>query len=133
MTANMLKTLTFRFVSGAFVLCVAELLGSAIAAQARPVDSLLPLRTRTIEATGENVGYEEVADTMNTQIAEEQARLNEPVGLQLESIPIVNELINAAGELDTSFKMGGGVPLSVGVGDVMGNTGVVLSTDFKVY
>ena len=123
----MLNAFTCRLLTGVSVLCATQLFVEDETVQARPVESLLPLQTRSIETPGQPVALDRVADDMNTQIAAEQARLNEPVGLQLKDIPLVRDLIDESGSFDMS---GGSLPVSVGMGRVVGRTGVVLSTDF---
>ena len=117
---------------GASVFCGVEVFAIANIAQAEPANSLLPLQTRTVEDVPERIVLDQVADSMNTQIAADQALLNAPTGISLSSIPIIKELLDDTGKFDTDINVGSDLPISVGFGDLMGNGVLVLGTDFPV-
>lgn len=128
----MLNTLTRCLIAGAALICVAEVFTSQNVAKAEPAASLLPLQARTVENAVRGILLDQVADTMNTQIAADQAILNAPTGISLESIPLIKELVDNTGKIDTSVDVGSDLPISVGFGDLMGNGVLVLGTDFSV-
>lgn len=128
----MLNTLARCLMIGASIFCSAEVFAIANVAKAEPVKSLLPLQTRTVENASQGVVLEQVADSMNTQIAAEQAILNAPTGIRLDAIPIIKELVDQEGKIDTGVNVGSGMPISVGFGDLMGNGVLMLGTDFSV-
>ncbi len=128
----MLNTLTRCLIASAALLCVAEVFTSQDVARAEPAASLLPLQARTVENAARGVVLDQVADTMNTQIAADQAILNAPTGISLESIPLLKELVDDTGKFDTNVDVGSDLPISVGFDDLMGNGVLMLGTDFSV-
>jgi len=128
----MLNTLTHCLLTGAALICITGVFVGQDIAKAEPAASLLPLQARTVENAARGVLLDQVADTMNTQIAADQAILNAPTGLSLASIPLIKELVDETGKIDTSVDVGSDLPISVGFGDLMGNGVLVLGTDFSV-
>lgn len=128
----MLNMLTRALTAGTALICAAHVFTCQDIVRAEPANLLLPLQARTVESAAQIILLDQVADTMNTQIAADQAILNAPTGLSLESIPIVKELIDETGKFDTSVNVGSDLPISVGLGDLMGNGVLMLGTDFAV-
>ena len=128
----MLNTLTRCLIVGTALICVAKVFVGWDVAKAESAGSLLPLQARTVENAARSILLDQVANTMNTQIATDQAILNVPTGLSLESIPLLKELIDETGKIDTSVDVGSNLPISVGFGDLMGNGVLVLGTDFPM-
>lgn len=121
-----------RLIIATSALCVMECFAAANVAQARPVNSLLPLQHRTVENAAQGIVLDQVAESMNTQIAAEQALLNAPIGIRLDTIPIIKELVGQSGKFDTGVNVGSRMPISVSFGHLMGNGVLVLGTDFAV-
>jgi len=90
-------------------------------------DELLPLSARTIESPGVNVGLDQVSAALNLQI-ERDLQTDTETGLKLNSLPIIGELVDEAGNLDMGIRL----PFDMTIGDVMGETGLVFSADFTV-
>ena len=88
---------------------------------------LLPLTSRHMAVTRERVGLIQVSNTLNERI-EQSRHAGREGGIQLDSIPIVGDLLDDAGNLDIGINL----PFDVSIDDVMGETGLVLSTDFTV-
>ncbi len=128
----MLNTLNRCLIAGVAVLCAANIFAIHNVAQAESSESLLPLQTRTVRNAAQDIVRDQVADTLNTQIAVERAFLNEPTGMSLESIPILKELVDETGKFDAGVNVGSDLPISVGFGDLMGNGVLMLGTDFPL-
>lgn len=121
---------------GVSLLCALGLLMGAAPAQAQlaedtgltqsTTDKLMPLTARQMGLPSEPVGLEQVSDTFNAQM--ESDRQDKAEGLQLDTLPIIGDLVDESGHLN----MGVDLPFEMSISDVMGETGLVLSTDFTV-
>ncbi len=116
---HMPKLSTAQMIAGAFTLCFMGLLSNSAPAHAQTPKPLKALASPPHELAA-------IAHSINAQIAAERGVDSEPVGVVLTSLPIVGDLLNE----DGSFDMGMDLPLVVNVGDVMGQTGMVLSITF---
>ncbi|MEM6449006.1 MAG: hypothetical protein AAF703_01695 [Cyanobacteria bacterium P01_D01_bin.105] len=90
-------------------------------------DELLPLTARKVEVSGGAVILDQISDEFNAQM-ESQWQADTTEGFPLESLPVIGELLDESGNLD----MGINLPVDMRIGDVMGETGLVLSADFTV-
>lgn len=130
----MMKTLARRLIVGAFTLCSIQVLFTAGAAIAQPLpqshsdsDALFPLEMRSFAIESEALTLDMAGDRINTQFAKERAIAQETAGLDIEELPIIGELLDEEGNFDWGMDL----PFSVEIGDVMGETGLVLSTDLS--
>lgn len=104
----------------------------------RPMALLLPLEARfslrTLSTEAQPMSLDKAADTFNQQMVTDRAIAANPMGQFLQSLPLISDLVDETGNLDlgTDFDMGTNLPISVDLGNVMGNTGLVFSTDFKL-
>jgi hypothetical protein len=104
----------------------------------QPMASLLPLEARfsvrTLSAEEQPISLDQAADSFNQQMMTDRAIAANPMGQFLKSLPLVSDFVDETGSLDigTDFDMGANLPISVDLGNVMGNTGLVFSTDFKL-
>ena len=96
---------------------------SGSSASENPTYDLLPLTARKLEAPSRAVGLEQVSDILNAQIKSD--RLTQAPGLSLDSIPLIGDLVDETGNLD----MGINLPFDMSIDNVMGETGLVLSTE----
>lgn len=96
-------------------------------ANAARTSDLLPLTARRIESPSESIALDQVSESLNVQI-ENSRDTDTNQGFQLGSLPIIGDLLDEAGNLD----MGIDLPFDMTIGDVMGETGLVFSTDFTV-
>ncbi len=91
--------------------------------------SLSTAESSQFETQHLEVGLNAIAQDINTnveinrQLAEAAAKEGT---LSLEDIPLIGNLIKNEGKIG----MGGGIPMSFGVGNVMGSYGVVVNADF---
>ena len=90
-------------------------------------DELLPLSARAMDAPRQSVGLDQVSDTLNDQIESDQ-QANTKDSLPLDSLPIIGELMDESGNFDIGIDL----PFDVSINDVMGETGLIFSTDFTV-
>ncbi len=100
----------------------------------QPMAALLPLESRTLNIETQRVGLDQVADNFNQQMAMDRAIAANPMGTFLKSLPLLSNFVDETGKLDmaTDVDMGINLPISVDVSNVMGRTGLVLSTDFTL-
>ena len=89
---------------------------------------LLPLTTRQLDIPGEPLGLEQVSKTVNAQIDSNRHSEQMAERLQLETLPLIGELLDESGNLDIGVDL----PFDMSISNVMGETGLVLSTDFTV-
>ncbi|MGB3671141.1 MAG: hypothetical protein WA783_10940 [Phormidesmis sp.] len=102
---------------------------SAAYAQTTPSQSLalLPLNTASVVDGHYDVQLEAIALNINEQIANAHAQQDAPKGMSLDQVPVIGDLLDEEGNFDWGIEL----PFSVGVTDVMGSYGVVVSTDFS--
>jgi hypothetical protein len=104
----------------------------------QPMASLLPLEARfslrTLSTEAQPMSLDKAADTFNQNMVTDRAIAANPMGQFLQSLPLISDFVDETGHLDlgTDFDMGSNLPISVDLGNVMGNTGLVFSTDFKL-
>jgi hypothetical protein len=104
----------------------------------QPMASLLPLEARfslrTLSTEAQPMSLDKAADTFNQNMVTDRAIAANPMGQFLQSLPLISDFVDETGHLDlgTDFDMGTNLPISVDLGNVMGNTGLVFSTDFKL-
>lgn len=130
----MLKVSVRGFVLAACVCGLSPLLDAgATQAQTTPAQSLalLPLEEIQVEATTQTLQLAAIAQSINTQNAYERSLLTEPEGLTLADIPLIGELVDNMVDEKGNFDGGFNLPVSVGVGDVMGAYGVTVSMDWS--
>lgn len=88
---------------------------------------LLPLTARTVGIPSEPMSLEQISDAFNMQMESNRyAEMNR--GGQLDSLPIIGDLLDESGNLDVGIDL----PFDMSISDVMGETGLVFSTDFTV-
>ncbi|MGB3573351.1 MAG: hypothetical protein WBG63_15075 [Phormidesmis sp.] len=123
-----------RKVLSACVVCagagyIALATASAAYAQTTPSQSLalLPLNTASVVDGHYDVQLEAIALNINEQIANAHAQQDAPKGMSLDQVPVIGDLLDEEGNFDWGIEL----PFSVGVTDVMGSYGVVVSTDFS--
>jgi len=93
------------------------------------VISLSASESSQFETQRLGVGLNAIAQDINTdvevnrQLAEEAAKAGT---LSLEDIPFIGNLIENEGKIG----VGGGIPMSFGVGSVMGSYGMIVNADF---
>ena len=80
-----------------------------------------------MDAPRQSVGLDQVSDTLNDQIESDQ-QANTKDSLPLDSLPIIGELMDESGNFDIGIDL----PFDVSINDVMGETGLIFSTDFTV-
>lgn len=73
------------------------------------------------------IAHQRVADSINAGFADDQTT-DESADLNLAEIPIIGDLLDAEGNFDWGMDL----PISVNLGDVMGDYGLVLSADFAM-
>ncbi len=128
----------YRMIAGVSAFCLVQSVSAIACAQKitpqiKPsgpdpsVGSLLPLEARTVEIESQSDSLESTAQTINAGFAIAHSSQSQSVGLALDSLPLIGDLINAKG-----FDWGMDLPLSFNVGSVMGETGLILSTDFTM-
>lgn len=102
---------------------------SAAYAQTTPSQSLtlLPLNTASVVDEPYDVQLEAIALNINEQIANAHTQQDAPKGMSLDKVPVIGDLLDEEGNFDWGIEL----PFSVGVTDVMGSYGVVVSTDFS--
>ncbi len=91
---------------------------------------LMPSVALSLNTAVQRVRLAQVANGLNQQMAMERAIAAEPVGLQFSDLPMVKDLVKDLVDDSGNLDIAKGLPFSVGLGDVMGQTGIVLSTDF---
>ncbi|MGC1310354.1 MAG: hypothetical protein WA885_24250 [Phormidesmis sp.] len=127
----MLKTFVHHLIFGMSAFCCTQTLAAVHSptaqAQARPTASLLPLQPRTFEIE-EGISFEAVSEGINTDMADSQFLKTSQPGLALDSLPLIGDLLDEEGNFDWGMNL----PMTVNLGDVMGETGLVLGTDFSV-
>ena len=89
--------------------------------------ALHPLEARSFELNPRLTQLDAVAEGLNFKVVERRNQLEDIAVLRFEDIPIVGELFDPTGNLN--LGMGGALPFSVSVGNVMGAYGVVLKTE----
>ena len=135
----MLRTFVRSLIAGASTLCLMQMLSAeTVWAQSAPTlptpspleASLLPLEPGTI-AVGEididAIAHQRVADSINAGFTDDQTT-DKSADLNLAEIPIIGDLLDAEGNFDWGMNL----PISVSLGDVMGDYGLVVSTDFAM-
>ncbi len=137
----MLKTSVGSLIAGASTLCVLQLLGAGpvwaqtlvptVLEPELSVTSLLPLEPETV-AVGEveiDVAvHRRIADNINARFVDDQTSAAESADLTLSEIPIIGEFLDE----DGNFDWGMDLPLSVNLGDVMGDYGLIVGADFAM-
>lgn len=86
---------------------------------------LLPLFPRYVEAPEPALSLDTIAADINGQLFHHRPLATAP-GLDIESLPIIGELIDEAGNFDWGMSL----PISIDLGNVMGQTGLIFSADF---
>ena len=133
----MLKQFVYRMIAGVSTFCLVHAASTVVYAQENDaqvssaesnqlVDFLLPLDARTIEIESQPEESATVAHRINVGFAIARTSPTEPAGLALDSLPIIGDLIDAEGNFDWGIDL----PVSFNLGNVEGETGLVLSTDF---
>lgn len=131
--------LIYRLIAGASAFCLVHSVSAAACAQVsvpqmktsvpdQPVNALLFLEARTIEVESRSNSLSEAADNINAGFAIAQSPQTQPAGFALDSLPLISGLLDEAG----NFDLGMDLPVSFNVGSVMGETGLILSTDFTM-
>ena len=132
----MLKTLVRPLTVGASTFLIFQLVGSAhtaIAQTPSPLNpSLWPLEARTFELQSNTPELDAVSNAINHQMADESSAEAESKSLNLEDLPIIGDFVDDFVDEEGNFDWGVDLPMDVSVGDVVGETGVILSTDFTV-
>lgn len=128
-----------RLIAGASILCLMPMLSAdSVWAQSEPNPSvpgslealLLPLEPGTMsigEVEIDAIARQSVADHINAGFADDQTT-DESADLDLADIPIIGDLVDAEGNFDWGMDL----PISVNLGDLMGDYGLVLSADFAM-
>ena len=131
----MLKQFVYRMIAGVSTFCLVHAASTVVYAQENDaqvssaesnqlVDFLLPLDARTIEIESQPEGLDTVAHRINVGFAIAHTPPTEPA----YSLPIIGDLIDAEGNFDWGIDL----PVSFNFGNVEGETGLVLSTDFAL-
>lgn len=137
----MLKTSVCSLIAGASTFCAIQLLGAGPVWAQTPVStvlepdlsvtSLLPLEAGTV-AVGEvgvdAIAHQRIADSINAQFAGDQTSAAESTDLTLSEIPIIGEFLDEEGNFDWGMDL----PISVNLGDVMGDYGLIVGADFAM-
>ena len=118
-TAQLTAQLTAQITASISTLCFMLLLSNSTPAYAQTPKPLKSVASPPNELTA-------IAHSINAQAAADRTAASEPDSLALTSLPIVGDFINE----DGSFDMGMDLPFAFNIGDVMGETGVVLSVTF---
>lgn len=124
-----------RLIAGASILCLVPTLSAdSVWAQepnppvSGPLEALLlplePGKMAVGEVEVDAIARQSVADRINAGFADDQTT-GESADLDLAEIPIIGDLIDAEGNFDWGMDL----PISVNLGDVMGDYGLVLSAD----
>ena len=129
----MIKTLARCLMVGASTFCAVQGLFTAGTAIAQPPtqrhnrnsDHLFPLETRSFVIESQALALDAVGDRINTQVSDERSAASETTGLDINELPIIGDLVDE----DGNFDWGMDLPVSVEIGTVMGETGLVISTD----
>ncbi len=135
----MLRKFIYRMVAGASAFCLVHSISAAAFAQVsvpqvktlgpdQSMNALLFLEARTVEVENPSNELDDVAQSMNAGFAIAQSPQTQPADFALSSLPIIGELLNAEGNIDFGMEL----PVSFNVGSVMGETGLILSTDFTM-
>jgi hypothetical protein len=100
----------------------------------RPVPLEMPLETQSTSIEKQRAELDQAADNFNQQRGVDSAIGSDAIAQFLESIPFINDFINESGKfaVGSNLETGTNFPISFDLGDVMGNTGLIVSTDFKV-
>lgn len=88
---------------------------------------LLPLSTEQMSIPDSRIELAQVSDTLNARMRRDRTS-ESAEGFRLDSLPIVGDLLDESGNLN----MGINLPFDINIDSVMGETGLVFSTDFKV-
>ncbi|MGI8934553.1 MAG: hypothetical protein ACR2FS_10815 [Phormidesmis sp.] len=136
----MLKTSACRLIAGATTLCVVQMLSAnRVWAQTSAPDVpapsqrealLLPLEPGTMaigEMEMDAITHQRVADSINAEFTDDPSA-DESANLNLADIPIIGDLLDAEGNFDWGMDL----PISVNLGNVMGDYGLVFSADFAM-
>ncbi|MGB7085971.1 MAG: hypothetical protein WBD47_10485 [Phormidesmis sp.] len=133
----MLKAFMRCLIVGASTLCVAQVFDATAQAQVAspPADmpanqstsALFPLESRTFEIE-ETVNFDTVSESINNRTGRDSSAERKADELDMRSVPIIGELLDDEG----NFDWGVDLPVSFNVGNVMGQTGLVLGADFPV-
>ena len=115
-------------------LCASALAALGLAVLAMPVQAqstqtrqdLLPLTSQTLSVPNQSAELAQISEMLNAQMVRD--RQPDENHLQIDSLPIIGDLVDEAGNLD----MGINLPFDMSISDVMGETGLVLRTDFTV-
>lgn len=135
----MLKKFVCRAVAGVSTFCLVYSVSAAAFAQVsapqvktsvpgQPMNALMFLEARTIEVESPFNELDDVAQSMNAGFAIAQSPQTQPEGFTLDSLPLIGDLLNAEGNIDLGMEL----PVSLNVGSVLGETGLILSTDFTM-
>ncbi len=73
------------------------------------------------------IAHQKVADSINAEFTDDPSA-DESANLNLADIPIIGDLLDAEGNFDWGMDL----PISVNLGNVMGDYGLVFSADFAM-
>ena len=90
---------------------------------------LLPLEDKAFGIESQGLGLDAVADDINGWVVADRDR---SAGLGLEDLPLVGDLVSELVDEEGNVDFGMDLPVSIGLDNVMGETGLVLGADFAV-
>ncbi|MEL6814071.1 MAG: hypothetical protein AAFP03_04560 [Cyanobacteria bacterium J06598_3] len=134
MIKTIARHLLGRLIVGASTFCFIPLLATAAQAQANPSHAMSdsaaiaawqPLEARTF-VIEEDVSLDHVSDSINSRLSGEETVATKSVGIDIESLPLVSEFLDEDGNFDL------GLPFSVDISDLMGESYFMVGTDFSL-
>lgn len=134
MIKTLARHLLGRLIVGASTLCFIPLLATATQAQSVPSHTISnsdaiaawqPLEARSF-VIEEGVSFDHVSASINSRLAGEGAPATKAVGIEIESLPLISELLDEEGNFDL------GLPFNVDMGDLMGESSIMVGTDFSL-
>lgn len=123
----MIKTFFNRLIVGASTFCAVPILfptGAAFA-QPQPKAVLFPLESRSFELEQDAIALDAVSDRINTHFSDNDPSAEESSGLDLNELPIIGSFVDESGNFDMDL------PVSVSIDDLVGETVLVIGTDFS--
>lgn len=129
MIKTLARHLLGRLIVGASTLCFIPLFSTAAYAQSSPASDAIaawqPLEARTF-VIEEGISLDHVSASINSHLSGEETVATKSVGIEIESLPVISDLLDEEGNFDL------GLPFNVDMGDLMGESFIMVGTDFSL-